>query len=106
MRAQSEKIQGRFSGDPSFEYEYIRPKKVGDTEDEREEEETVKNWQCGHCFIQILLFACVHVQPEVEKKVHFSYIVLSFKFVSAVIALFIAVILCHGHVAGYSQRGG
>lgn len=48
----------------------------------------------------------MHVQPEVEKKVHFSYIVLSFKFVSAVIALFIAVILCHGHVAGYSQRGG
>lgn len=43
MRAQSEKIQGRFSGDPSFEYEYIRSKKVGDTEDEREEEETVKN---------------------------------------------------------------
>jgi hypothetical protein len=42
MREQSKLAKGRFTGDPSFEFEHVETKKVGEGEDATEEEETVK----------------------------------------------------------------
>ena len=41
MRDQSKLAKGRFTGDPSFEFEHVETKKVGEGEDATEEEETV-----------------------------------------------------------------
>jgi len=41
MRAQSKLAKGRFTGDPSYEYEHTTTKKVGEGEDATEEEETI-----------------------------------------------------------------
>jgi len=41
MRKQSKLAVGRFTGDPSYEYEHIQTKKVGDGEEAVEEEETI-----------------------------------------------------------------
>ena len=41
MREQSKLAKGRFTGDPSFEFEHIEVKKVGEGEDATDEEETV-----------------------------------------------------------------
>ena len=41
MRDQSKLAKGRFIGDPSFEFEHVETKKVGEGEDATEEEETV-----------------------------------------------------------------
>lgn len=46
MRDQSKLAKGRFTGDPSYEFEHTESKKVGEGEDAQEEEETVsKNKQ-------------------------------------------------------------
>ena len=42
MRLQSKLAKGRFTGDPSYEYEHTTIKKVGEGEDTTEEEETVR----------------------------------------------------------------
>ena len=41
MRQQSKLAKGRFTGDPSYEYEHVTTKKVGEGEEATEEEETV-----------------------------------------------------------------
>lgn len=41
MRDQSKLAKGRFIGDPSYEFEHVETKKVGEGEDATEEEETV-----------------------------------------------------------------
>ena len=41
MRDQSKLAKGRFTGDPSFEFEHVETKKIGEGEDATEEEETV-----------------------------------------------------------------
>lgn len=41
MREQSKLAKGRFTGDPSFEFEHVETKKVGEGEDATEEEETI-----------------------------------------------------------------
>lgn len=41
MREQSKLAKGRFTGDPSYEFEHVETKKVGEGEDATEEEETV-----------------------------------------------------------------
>jgi len=41
MRAQSKLAKGRFTGDPSYEYEHTTTKKVGEGEDAVDEEETI-----------------------------------------------------------------
>lgn len=41
MRDQSKLAKGRFTGDPSFEFEHVETKKVGEGEDATEEEETI-----------------------------------------------------------------
>lgn len=41
MREQSKLAKGRFTGDPSFEFEHVETKKVGEGEEATEEEETV-----------------------------------------------------------------
>ena len=42
MRDQSKLAKGRFTGDPSFEFEHVETKKVGEGEEQTEEEETVR----------------------------------------------------------------
>lgn len=42
MREQSKLAKGRFTGDPSYEFEHTETKKVGEGEDATEEEETVR----------------------------------------------------------------
>ena len=42
MRDQSKLAKGRFTGDPSFEFEHIETKKIGEGEEATEEEETVR----------------------------------------------------------------
>lgn len=42
MREQSKLAKGRFTGDPSYEFEHVETKKVGEGEEATEEEETVK----------------------------------------------------------------
>ena len=46
MRDQSKLAKGRFTGDPSYEFEHVETKKVGEGEDQTEEEETVRNKPC------------------------------------------------------------
>lgn len=41
MREQSKLAKGRFTGDPSYEFEHVEVKKVGEGEEATEEEETV-----------------------------------------------------------------
>lgn len=41
MREQSKLAKGRFTGDPSYEFEHVEVKKVGEGEDATEEEETL-----------------------------------------------------------------
>ncbi|XP_071079837.1 radial spoke head protein 9 homolog [Haliotis cracherodii] len=41
MRDQSKLAKGRFTGDPSFEYEHVETKKIGEGDDATEEEETL-----------------------------------------------------------------
>lgn len=41
MREQSKLAKGRFMGDPSYEFEHVETKKVGEGEDATEEEETI-----------------------------------------------------------------
>lgn len=41
MRDQSKLAKGRFTGDPSFEFEHIETKKIGEGEEATEEEETI-----------------------------------------------------------------
>ena len=41
MKQQSKLCKGRFTGDPSYEFEHIEIKKVGEGEEATEEEETV-----------------------------------------------------------------
>ena len=40
MKQKSKLAKGRFTGDPSYEFEHIEMKKVGDGDDQTEEEET------------------------------------------------------------------
>ena len=40
MKQKSNLTKGRFTGDPSYEFEHIEMKKVGDGDDQTEEEET------------------------------------------------------------------
>lgn len=41
MREQSKLAKGRFTGDPSYEFEHVETKKVGEGEEATEEEETI-----------------------------------------------------------------
>lgn len=41
MKTQSKLAKGRFTGDPSYEYEHVTTKKVGEGEEATEEEETI-----------------------------------------------------------------
>lgn len=41
MRAKAKLAKGRFTGDPSYEFEHVEVKKIGEGEDATEEEETV-----------------------------------------------------------------
>ena len=41
MKKTAKLAKGRFTGDPSYEFEYTEMKKVGELEDTTEEEETV-----------------------------------------------------------------
>ncbi|ESO86151.1 hypothetical protein LOTGIDRAFT_195269 [Lottia gigantea] len=41
VRDQSRLAKGRFTGDPSYEYEHVETKKIGEGEDATEEEETI-----------------------------------------------------------------
>ena len=52
MRDLSKLAKGRFMGDPSFEFEHIETKKVGEGEDATEEEETVRITIFAQKFLQ------------------------------------------------------
>ena len=56
MRQQSKLAKGRFTGDPSYEYEHVTTKKVGEGEEATEEEETVSSHSVCVC-----VCAYVHV---------------------------------------------
>jgi len=47
MRETSKLAKGRFTGDPSYEFEHVETKKVGEGEDATEEEETVSTQECA-----------------------------------------------------------
>jgi len=50
MRETSKLAKGRFTGDPSYEFEHVETKKVGEGEDATEEEETVSTQECALTF--------------------------------------------------------
>ena len=70
MRETSKLAKGRFTGDPSYEFEHVETKKVGEGEDATEEEETVTiyltpflNQENNCCFHLIVSFfgSCIFI---------------------------------------------
>ena len=46
MKQKAKLAKGRFTGDPSYEFEHIEIKKIGEGEEATEEEETVSVFSC------------------------------------------------------------
>lgn len=65
MRDQSKLAKGRFTGDPSYEYEHVETKKLGEGDDATEEEETVSGAQIS----AISRISCQKKMNEVEWEV-------------------------------------
>ena len=48
MKEKSKLAKGRFTGDPSHEFEHVQTKKSGEGEEVQEEEETVSGYGTDH----------------------------------------------------------